>query len=70
MILSTRPDALVSEGIKSYRIADHLGSTRLTIDGSTLAETGLNYEPFGRASIAGIGPPGASIPRQNWIDRE
>ncbi|MCE2502641.1 MAG: hypothetical protein J4G05_01050, partial [Chlorobi bacterium] len=56
--ITTRPD-----GTQEYRIADHLGSNRVTLEntGSVVATT--DYEPYGKA-IAGVPP------RKGFIDKE
>ena len=50
-------------GTQEYRIADHLGSNRVTLDNTGSVVTTTDYEPFGKA-IAGVPP------RKGFIDKE
>lgn len=61
--ISTRPIG-GPNGIKTFRIADHLGSNRVYID-TVLTTKTADYEPFGKA-IAGV----PTDMRQNYIDKE
>ena len=56
--ITTRPD-----GTQEYRIADHLGSNRVTLENTGSVVTTTDYEPFGKA-IAGVPP------RKGFIDKE
>ncbi len=50
-------------GTQEYRIADHLGSNRVTLDNTGSVVTTTDYEPYGKA-IAGVPP------RKGFIDKE
>ena len=50
-------------GTQEYRIADHLGSNRVTLENTGSVVTTTDYEPFGKA-IAGVPP------RKGFIDKE
>jgi len=53
-----------ANGVKSYKIGDHLGSTRMMVTGTSVSERS-DYEPFGkREAVAGVGS------RKGYIDRE
>ncbi len=56
--ITTRPD-----GTQEYRIADHLGSNRVTLENTGSVVTTTDYEPYGKA-IAGVPP------RKGFIDKE
>ena len=56
--ITTRPN-----GTQEYRIADHLGSNRVTLDNTGSVVTTTDYAPFGGA-IAGVPP------RKGFIDKE
>ena len=56
--ITTRPN-----GTQEYRIADHLGSNRVTLENTGSVVTTTDYEPFGKA-IAGVPP------RKGFIDKE
>jgi len=57
--LTTRPN-----GDREYAITDHLGSTRVVLDGSGNTMQTMDYAPFGEALAAG------TKPRKSWIDRQ
>ena len=50
-------------GTQEYRITDHLGSNRVTLDNTGSVVTTTDYAPFGGA-IAGVPP------RKGFIDKE
>src|ERR1041384_5694948 len=53
-----------ANGVKSYKIGDHLGSTRMMVTGTSVSERN-DYEPFGKhEAVAG------AESRKGYIDRE
>jgi RHS repeat-associated protein len=65
LAVTTRPDATIASGVKEYRVADALGSTRVILTATTVSES--DYLPFGQA-VTGltVGPPS----RTTYIGRE
>jgi RHS repeat-associated protein len=63
--VSTRPDKWAANGLKEYKVVDHLGSTRIVLDGLGGIVSVRDYTPFGED----LGQTGIPI-RRSYIDKE
>lgn len=62
--ITTKPTGTTTSE-KAYKIEDHLGSTRVVINGSGVVVNTTDYEPFG-----GIASQSGTLPRKSYIDKE